>query len=345
MFLSLMLFSCQNKKEDTDVTTIATGKMPALAKDANNSIHLVYGYGDSIMYCNSQNKGSSFSAPVLVDTLAGLVASATRGPQIASTKDGIAIIAVNNDGNIFSFTKDQSGKWTRTTKVNDIDDVNKEGFSGLSGDGDNLFAIWTDLRDDKHNKIYGASSNDGGKTWSKNLLVYKSPDSTVCECCKPSVAMQGSNVYVMFRNWLDGNRDLYLIQSNDNGKSFGEAQKLGTDSWQLNGCPMDGGGLAIAKNGTPQTVWRRQSKIYADVPGAAEKEIGEGKGCSIETTNGKNIYAWSDNDNNIVCLLPNGSQKALGKGILPVMKSVSNDEVICVWQTENEIEIAVIKLL
>jgi hypothetical protein len=222
--------------------------------------------------------------------------------------------------------------------VNDIDGVNKEGFSGLSSDGNDLFAIWTDLREDKHNKIYGASSNDGGKTWSKNLLVYKSPDSSVCECCKPSVAMKGSNVYVMFRNWLNGNRDLYLIQSNDNGKTFGDARKLGAGGWQLNGCPMDGGGLAIAKDGVAQTVWRRQSKIYADVPGAAEIEIGEGKGCSIEAANGKNIYAWRDNDNNIICLLPDGSQKVLGTGVLPLIKSVSKDEVICVWQDEEEIK-------
>jgi hypothetical protein len=49
-------------------------------------------------------------------------------------------------------------------------------------------------------------------------MIYTSPDSTVCECCKPNVAMKGNNVYVMFRNWLHGNRDLYLIQSSDEEK-------------------------------------------------------------------------------------------------------------------------------
>ena len=347
VFICIVIFSSckENKPVNADVQTITTGQMPAVAKDANNTIHLVYGSGDSIMYCYSNNKSNSFSTPVCVDTITKLVASATRGPQIASTKEGVAIIALNNEGNIFSFIKDQSGKWIRTAKVNDVDAVDKEGFSGLSSDGnDNLFAIWTDLREDNHNKIFGASSGDGGKTWSKNLLVYKSPDSTVCECCKPSVAMQGNNVYVMFRNLLNGNRDLYLIQSADGGNSFGEAQKLGTGSWQLNGCPMDGGGLAIAANGTAQTVWRRQSKIYSAVAGTAEKEIGEGKGCSIETINGKNVYAWSDDNGNIVCLLPDGSKKTLGKGILPVMKAVSDDEVVCVWQDEKEIKSVVLSL-
>jgi Neuraminidase (sialidase) len=93
---------------------------------------------------------------------------------------------------------------------------------------------------DKHNKIFGAKSTDGGKTWGKNIMIYASPDTTVCECCKPSVVMKGNNIYVMFRNWLNGNRDLHIIQSTDIGLNFGQAQKLGAGSWTLNGCPMDG---------------------------------------------------------------------------------------------------------
>jgi hypothetical protein len=57
-------------------------------------------------------------------------------------------------------------------------------------------------------------------------MIYASPDTTVCECCKPSVAMKGNSVYVMFRNWLNGNRDLYLIQSSDNGNTFRQVQKI-----------------------------------------------------------------------------------------------------------------------
>lgn len=343
--LILFVACTEQKKTDLSVVTVAHGQMPALAKDASNNIQLVYGSGDSLMYTYSTDKGNSFSAPVLIDTLQGLVASATRGPQITATRNGIAIIAVNNAGNIFSFIKDASDKWIRTAQVNDVDTTDKEGFLGLSSDGENnLFAIWTDLRDDKHNKIYGARSTDGGKTWNKNILVYKSPDSTVCECCKPSVAMQGSNVYVMFRNWLNGNRDLYLIQSADGGNSFGQAQKLGKGNWRLNGCPMDGGGLAVAANGAVQTVWRRQNKIYVAAPGTMEKEIGEGKGCNIETANGKNIYAWTDDNGDVVCLLPDGTKMNVGKGSLPVLKSISDNGVICIWQHENEIKSALLRL-
>jgi hypothetical protein len=289
--------------------------------------------------CTASDKtGSSFSLPVIIDTLHGLVASATRGPQISTTKNGLAVIAVNKNGDIFSYTKDAAGKWNRAGKVNDVDTTDKEGFLGLSGDGENnLFAIWTDLRNDKHNKIFGARSTDGGKTWHKNILVYASPDSTVCECCKPSVVMKGANVFVMFRNWLHGNRDMYIIRSSDGGETFGEATKLGKGSWALNGCPMDGGSLAVNNEDAIQTVWRRKSKIYSCEPGKSEKEIGEGKSCVMETANNKNIYAWVNNGN-VTCLLPDGSQKVVGKGSLPVLKSINDNEVICVWENNQQIE-------
>jgi hypothetical protein len=228
--------------------------------------------------------------------------------------------------------------------VNDEDRVCKEGLMALSAYGNNAFAVWLDLRGNQKNKIYGAKSMDGGKTWAKNFLIYASPDSTVCECCKPSVSMQGNNVYVMFRNWLNGDRDLYLVQSTDGGNRFGKAQKLGTGSWKLDGCPMDGGGLAIAADGVAQTVWRRQNKIYAATPGTVEKEIGEGKGCAIEIVNGKNIYAWTDANGDIVCLLPDGTRKIAGRGSLPRLKAVSDDKVICVWEENKNIKSSLLKL-
>lgn len=344
--LSLVLSACkhQQKQHNSSIVPVARGEMPAVARDNDNVIHVVYGRGDSLMYTFSDNKGVSFSAPQLIDTLQDLVAYATRGPQVFFTKNGLVALAVNKQGNIYSFVKNQQDGWVRSSKVNDKDTIDKEGFLGLSGDGvNNLFAIWTDLRNDRHNKIYGAASEDGGKSWQKNILVYASPDSTVCECCKPSVVMSGSKVFVMFRNWLHGNRDLYIIQSADKGQTFNEAQKLGKGSWSLNGCPMDGGGQAINNKNVLQTVWRRKSRIYTCELGKDEREIGEGKGCTIETIDSKNMFAWSHNSD-IICLFPDGSKRQIGKGSLPVLKSMGNHQVICIWENDKQIQSLVMHL-
>jgi hypothetical protein len=277
-----------------------------------------------------------------VTILPKLFASAMRGPQIAAGANGLTITACTKEGNIFSYNN-VAGKWSKAIKVNDENESAKEGLMGLSSDGSKVFAVWLGVRDPKGQNVIGARSIDGGKTWSKNMVVYASPDNSVCECCKPSVVVKGNKVYVMFRNWLNGKRDLYLIRSSDGGRTFGVAQKLGNGSWELSGCPMDGGGLAINKNGIAETVWRREGKIYASIPGLPEKEVGEGKSCTIETINNKNVYAWVQNGA-VVVMKPGGQIRIFGKGNQPVLKALNNGHVICVWENEKQVHASIIEL-
>lgn len=71
----------------------------------------------------------------------------------------------------------------------------------------------------------------------------------VCECCKPNIAVNGSKLAISFRNRLNGSRDIYHTSSTDKGKTFTVPQKLGQGTWKLQGCPMDGGGLAVNERG------------------------------------------------------------------------------------------------
>lgn len=343
-FLCIFL-ACKEKKAvpKTDFV-IAQGQMPNIAKDSVGNIHLVYGIGDSIMYTCFSDIRSSFARPSLIAVLPKLFSFATRGPQIAVTHKGVVVTACTSQGNIYSYYLENK-VWKPGARVNDADAVAKEGLMALNGDGENFFAVWLDIRNNngKGQRVFGAKSDDGGRSWQKNILVYASPDKTVCECCKPSVAMQGNNVYVMFRNWLGGARDLYVIQSSNRGASFEQAQKLGTGSWKLDGCPMDGGGLAISKNGAVQAIWKREAGIYTATPGMPEKEIGEGKGCAIETVNDKNVYAWTENGK-IVFIRPGGLKEVIGDGSLPVLKAMNDNQVMCVWENSKQIHASVLKL-
>ena len=147
----------------------------------------------------------------------------------------------------------------------------------------------------------------------------------------------------MFRNHLHGNRDLHLIQSNNGGNSFGEAQQLGKENWALNGCPMDGGGVVINNNGTPETVWRRKDSIYACQPGQAEVAVGEGRGCTIESVNGKNVYAWTEKGE-VIIRKPQGMKVNLGKGQLPLIKSINNEHILCVWENDKQVHAQIVSL-
>jgi len=339
---SFFIGSCKEQKLNKADSITANGQMPNLVKDVSGDLHLVYGIGDSLMYTYSNDQGNSFPAPLLISIIPHLAAASSRGPQIAASDNGITVMACNTKGDIFSFKQEKTNKWIQTARINDVDTVAKEGLMALSGDGQNVFAVWLDLRN-KHNQLFGAKSTDGGKSWSKNMMIYVSPDVTVCECCKPSVVVKGNNVYVMFRNWLNGNRDMYLIQSADGGNTFGAAQKLGEGNWPLNGCPMDGGSLVVDKDGNPKTIWRRQKKIYICEPGSAEKEIGEGRSCTLESINGKNVYTWIENGEIVVTNFQ-GIKKSVGKGSTPVIKAIDDNHVICVWENEKKLFAVVLEL-
>src|SRR6516225_4068431 len=333
---------CGLKDTTINESIIAKGTMPNLAVDGENKIHLVFGKGDSLLYSNSPDQGATFSTPSLICRLPKLMATAMRGPQIAVTSEGLCVTACNTSGNIFSFTLNSTGKWTKAQRINDVDTVARENLMALAAENQHAFAVWLDLRNG-HNCIYGSRSTDVGKTWSKNVLIYASPDSTVCECCKPSVQIKGDNVYVMFRNWLKGSRDLYLIQSTDGGSGFGEAQKLGTGTWMLNGCPMDGGAFVINQKGDPETIWNRKGQIFLCEPGHEEVKLDDGKSCAIDSRDGKSAFSWIKN-REIIVMNSKGEKKELGPGELPVIKAINDKKIICVWQKDQQIYRAVLPI-
>lgn len=315
---------------------IGDGEMPQTCTDKSGTVHLVYGHGDTLIYAASADQGQSFSRPETISIIPKLVDYAMRGPQIAATSTGIVIIAANAAGDLFAFKKAGNASWKKASRINDMDTVAKEGFTALAASGNTLVAVWLDLRNTRKNKIVASRSEDGGLTWGKNKIVYDSPDTGICECCKPSALMLGNDLYILFRNNIAGNRDMYLIHSTDAGKSFEPAKKIGTISWKLNGCPMDGGGMTLDQNGKIQTVWRRQGKIYFSETNKNEIEIGEGKNCVIEHAGAKNIYAWNDNGE-IVFLVPGKGKQVLGKGSIPVLKKVNNHLVLCAWDDGGKV--------
>ncbi len=79
------------------------------------------------------------------------------------------------------------------------------------------------------------------------------------------------------------------------------------------------------------------------MPAMPEKEIGEGKGCTMETINNKNVYAWIENGEVILIDLQ-GQKKILGKGSQPVLKALDNEHVLCIWENDRQIHASVVEL-
>ncbi|QMW06952.1 sialidase family protein [Spirosoma foliorum] len=318
---------------------VGKGKHPSVATDPAGKVHVVYGQGGLIYYTCTQD-GNQFAEPVRVDSLPGLHLGASRGPQIAATKQSVVITAIDKAGNIWSYTRvNSTGKWQKRVRVNDVADIAKEGFVALTAGPDNSYmATWLDLRGDNQNKIVGARSVDGGKTWLPNQVLYQSPDGTVCECCQLSIVSQRQQVAIMFRNFINGARDMYLVRSSDGGKTVGKAEKLGEGTWQLKACPMDGGGLFMTEDGKLSTVWRRNDKLFIAKSGQPETEYATGKNAKIVTTS-RGDYIVFQQDGQIWGTSPGQTKPALiSTGGYPKLALMPKNKVLCLWEEEGTVQ-------
>ncbi|MEX2231582.1 MAG: hypothetical protein WD824_05445 [Cyclobacteriaceae bacterium] len=314
-------------------SSLGAGEQPQITVDSRDVVRLVYGNGNRIYFSTSTDKGETFSTPEVVGAVDEMHLGMTRGPQLATSRDYSIVTAMDKKGNIHSFKlSHKTGKWEKIEIVNDVDASAPEGLMAVTADdNNNFYAVWLDLREGRKNNICFATL-DKNSAWSKNRFGYKSPESHVCECCKPSIAVRGNNVSIMFRNWLKGSRDMYLITSSNGGKTFSKAQKLGLGTWPLKGCPMDGGGLSIDSENNVRTAWQREGIVYFAEPGKPEERIGEGRSVGM---NG-NLVNWQKGSDLILQRI-NGEQQKIGEGTSLKVIEFKDRAILVIWENEDEI--------
>jgi hypothetical protein len=347
------------------LATISIGPMGPDAPDREpqmavrgSTVALTFGAGNSIYFSRSDDSGKTFSVPVKVAESAIIPLTRHRGPRIVFSGSAIAITAVTgrtaatgehshglpSDGDLLVWRSGDSGRtWSKGKMVNDVPGAPTEGLHALAADAKGtLFAAWLDKRD-RQTKLYGSRSTDGGQTWSRNVPIYASPDGTICECCHPSLAFDSdSSVLVMWRNWLNGSRDMYLAQSKD-GIEFSKSQKLGNGTWKLNACPMDGGGIAVSGKSVT-TVWRREHSLFLDKPGDPEVPIGEGTDVAIAGAAEGLYLIWSAPDSLMVMTPGSKEPHPIGmKGSFPTIVALPGGNALAAWEDGARIAIHYVK--
>jgi uncharacterized protein (AIM24 family) len=114
---------------------------------------------------------------------------------------------------------------------------------------------------------------------------------------------------------------------------------MGTGTWKLNACPMDGGGLVI-QAGQPVSAWRRDGDIFLAQPGKQEQRIASGKDVSITNTK-KGLYvAWS-NGSRLEVLSPGATKPALltAEGAFVNLVALPDGSVLAAWEADGSIHV------
>jgi hypothetical protein len=316
-----------------------SGQQPNLAIDTKGTIRMVYGEGEKIYCVTSSDNGNTFSKSVLVATLPGMHLGHSRGPQIASSARFSMITAMDKDGNIAAYKLDHTkGGWIKAGTVNDVRGSAPEGLMALTADhGNNFYATWLDVRLADKNNIFFSSFDTKLQNWTKNTLVYQSPDEHVCECCKPNIAYNGNKLVISFRNWLLGSRDIYYTVSSNKGKTFTKALKPGNGTWKLDGCPMDGGGLSVSDNGSISATWQRQGELFYWAEGRPEQQIGSGRAINMTQNGITTLVIWQEKENIQLMDLKTKTTKQIGKGNSPKVYALNKDKSLCVWEENKSI--------
>lgn len=329
----------------SQTSTVATGegdsrpRQPQITINDDGRIFVAFGRANEIFVSHSDD-GQSFSSEVKVAELPKLALGMRRGPRIAAVEKSLVVSAISHDtGDLMAWHSTDAGdSWSEGVVVNSVPRSAREGLHGMaSGPEGSVYLVWLDLRSGS-TEIYLSKSSNAGASWSENVRVYRSPSGTVCECCHPSVSVgPDGRVVVMWRNLVDGDRDMYLTSSDD-GQSFDPAQKLGTGSWPLNACPMDGGDLSIDQDGKVTTVWRRQKTIYvSSTDNPFEKPIGQGEQPWIANATDGTWLLWLERrGGRLKCLQPDGKQIQLAaKANDPVIESGQDGAVVvAAWEEQ-----------
>ncbi len=346
--LLLLLFSATSAQDAIQVVShdsVSNPRQPQVAINANGEIFVAFGSGNSVYCCRSIDLGTSFERPIKVGDVPQLALGKRRGPRIVANHELVVVTAAGHQsGNLLAWqSRDNGATWTGPTQVNDAPNAAREGLHAMamSSDG-SVFCTWLDLRNGK-TQLFGATSTDGGMTWNTNREIYRSPDGSICECCHPSATFDSAGeLYVMWRNSLQGNRDLYLSTSRDDGATFDKATQLGTGNWKLDACPMDGGCVAVAAPGNVTTVWRRDNQVFCtEKDSSLERLLGTGEQpWAAATVDGSYVVWLSQRGGDLWLLNPDGrSRKIAKKASDPVIAAATGGAgpVVAVWEsTENQ---------
>jgi hypothetical protein len=283
---------------------------PQVAVDDRGTLHLVYYTGDAhhgdLFYARSKDGGASFSPALHVNKGGTAIAAGTiRGAQLALGKAGRVHVAWNGSTDAGPLNPDSGkpGAPMLYTRLNDAGDafvpernlmIHSFGLDGGGSIGadrnENVYVTWhgvglyeakgTGKEGEARRRVWVTKSGNDGASFSDEATAW-ARETGACGCCgmKTFVDRKG-DVFALYRSATESvHRDIYLLHSDDRGRTFrGEL----LHKWDINACPMSS--MDFAENaGSAVCAWETGGQVYwtwisGGKTGSPIAAPGEGKG-------------------------------------------------------------------
>jgi hypothetical protein len=241
------------------------------AFDGKGKLWITWVNNEHVYVQSSDDKGLSFSAPLLVNSVAEKIeAKGEYRPKIKLDGKGNIYLTWTqklegrHSGHIrFSRSTDGGQHFSTPVTVNGNLDIISHRFDSMAiGKNGEIFIAWLDARDFEEAKkagkkfegssLYYSWSDDGGQHFYPNKRIA----AHTCQCCRLDTAIAPDNTPVItWRHVFDGGiRDHGLVKFND-WNTPGDTHRLGQDNWKIDACPHHGPGLSISDSGIYHAVW------------------------------------------------------------------------------------------
>ena len=263
------------------------GIQPEAIVDSNGVLHLLYFSGEAragnLFYVRSTDVGATFSAPVRVNSQDGsAIATGTiRGGQLAVGRGGRIHVAwngsdtasprglinpANNQPSMpFLYTRSNPGgtafepQRSLTRRSFGVD-----GGGSIAADADgHVYAAWHALpvggkQGEDNRLVWIAHSTDDGVTFAEEEPAWREPTGA-CGCCGLRLFAGPSSLYLLYRSATSlTDRDIYVLESNDHGRSFRGSR---VQPWEIAACPMTSMSL-VASRSAVLGAWETAGQVF-----------------------------------------------------------------------------------
>lgn len=266
-------------------------EQPQLAARADGALAVVFVVDGTSVRTAVRPAGKDWQPPRPVAVMADLAVGMRRGPRVAWAGEALVVATIESrwdgkarqsrgSGNLtVRRSVDGGASWSDPVTVNGEDGSAREGLHALAARGGHVAVAWLDPRGEpKGSKVWCALSKDGGVSFAGDFVAYQSPSGAICPCCHPSLCFdERDRVMVMWRDAIDGNRDMFFGTLERDGRPITKPKPAGAGHWRIEACPMDGGGLAVDEAGRAVTVWRREDLVFWSEGDGRERRLGQGK--------------------------------------------------------------------
>jgi hypothetical protein len=232
----------------------ADSKNPSIAV-AGSVVHVVWREESGevgIYYTRSTDGGNSFEGVTrLTDNTANSYA-----PSIIASGSYLRLVWEDSrDGNREIYYKRSTNggtTWGADTRL--TNNTFDSRYPSIKISGTIVHVVWYDLRNG-NGEIYYKRSADGGINWGTDTRLTNNSAASG----NPSIAVSGSNLFVVWEDNRDGNNEIYIKRSTDEGINWG------TDTRLTNNSAASGWPSIVAYLSNVHVVWQDYRDVNSEI--------------------------------------------------------------------------------